>query len=956
MRNQKSNRSQAQIHSLERRKLLAATATITPLASATGAASAGLVVTLGPSNRILKTMSIYNGQEGNNGIQLTLGAAIVNLSDEYNQGEFASRFAGFDAAGRAIASIEHTIYAPTGWVQERSAFEFPADGGAARLITGLPALTQQTYDYAAALSANGGVLGAKPVGSTVQITRILNGSTSLLTFTNPSGEQIENVYEATMSDNGDFVLLVQHLQHGLRAIVGRNDVISSWIVSPNFYRWQTDNFADDLSCEMNGSFGAIVAEKKLFRFSLDNPTSTLSWVALPGRDYSYHGAGGTAVDLRPRGDSQFVAVVAETRSSSTLWLWNCDTELGVTGNGVVHIEAGPYYDPQWAGATASGRGMPIFFSSISSRQDGEFGLGVFFRSNNAVTLAPEHTQLLITGHLDDTPSPPPLADLANLVYVRDGSEFQLNPDALEVGTRWGAAYLDSDGETNGIISPGGVTFINDGDANLDYVYIDYYLSTDATLSGNDIMLRRDEFYGLYPFNGSSVTSTKVIGLTGYDSRSQIFLPTTPPPGFSPTGNYYLIAKVDPDNLIPEYDESNNVHAYPFRAIGMAQNRVRGTVRNSAGEGIPGKRVFLDANDNNALDIGELNTISDAAGRYELLLERTGSIHVSVVGTSVTPLEGQTVTFVGSGNVSTSDFYFYTVTGRVTTTAGAPAPGVQVYFDVSQNSRFEAGEPSSISDANGYYSIDIPDVRFGHVLINGSSYTPFNGYWFNVNSFGGRAFDFVVIFPPTNTSRLTGTVFSDANANGRMDIGEPGVAGRKIFADYNYNGRLDAGEASALTDTNGVYQLETRPQQVNLTLSVGDGESVSLPHGATSLWFTSVNGTQTAKPIGLKSDRNITGTIFLDTNRNGRLDAGENKLAGRTVFADYNFNGRLDVGEASALTDATGAYLLPTRATNVSLRLLLKPGESVSLPYGASSIWLSSVSGIITGKNIGVALS
>ncbi len=108
-------------------------------------------------------------------------------------------------------------------------------------------------------------------------------------------------------------------------------------------------------------------------------------------------------------------------------------------------------------------------------------------------------------------------------------------------------------------------------------------------------------------------------------------------------------------------------------------------------------------------------------------------------------------------------------------------------------------------------------------------------------------------------------------------------------------------------------------------------------------------------VGVVDGRNyrVSGSVFNDTNRNGRLDASETGPTGRTVFADYNFNGRFDADEPSTTTGPGGYYVLITRGTNVSVRLLLNAGETLSLPFGATSIWLPIITGDATGKNIGI---
>ncbi len=54
---------------------------------------------------------------------------------------------------------------------------------------------------------------------------------------------------------------------------------------------------------------------------------------------------------------------------------------------------------------------------------------------------------------------------------------------------------------------------------------------------------------------------------------------------------------------------------------------------------------------------------------------------------------------------------------------------------------------------------------------------------------------------------------------------------------------------------------------------------------------------------------ITGRVFTDSNRDGRLGSGETGLAGVTVFVDRNNNGVLDAGDTSAVSNSSGNYSL-----------------------------------------------
>lgn len=85
---------------------------------------------------------------------------------------------------------------------------------------------------------------------------------------------------------------------------------------------------------------------------------------------------------------------------------------------------------------------------------------------------------------------------------------------------------------------------------------------------------------------------------------------------------------------------------------------------------------------------------------------------------------------------------------------------------------------------------------------------------------------------------------------------------------------------------------------------------------------------------------INGTVFNDTNRNGRRDAGESGRANVTVFIDKNMNGRLDGGEASRVSGADGTYRFETVALGNTPLSIVRPANTTGTapPHGTHWIW------------------
>src|SRR5437867_2850753 len=58
--------------------------------------------------------------------------------------------------------------------------------------------------------------------------------------------------------------------------------------------------------------------------------------------------------------------------------------------------------------------------------------------------------------------------------------------------------------------------------------------------------------------------------------------------------------------------------------------------------------------------------------------------------------------------------------------------------------------------------------------------------------------------------ISGSDFSDLNANGLRDAGEPGLSGVTVFLDASNNGAFDAGETATTTDASGNYSFPGTP--------------------------------------------------------------------------------------------------------------------------------------------------
>lgn len=159
-----------------------------------------------------------------------------------------------------------------------------------------------------------------------------------------------------------------------------------------------------------------------------------------------------------------------------------------------------------------------------------------------------------------------------------------------------------------------------------------------------------------------------------------------------------------------------------------------------------------------------------------------------------------------------------------------------------------------------------------------------------------------------TSRITGTVWHDLNANGTRDEDEAGLEGWRVFADANSDGVFQWGEPVAWADADGAYAIEDLvPGEHTIISDSLDGWSRTA--GATTT-VTIVDTDDVAVPAFgyLAAPSEIRGMHWDDRNANGTRDAGEPGLAGWTMFLDLDGDRELDPGERSTLTGPDGAYV------------------------------------------------
>jgi hypothetical protein len=293
-------------------------------------------------------------------------------------------------------------------------------------------------------------------------------------------------------------------------------------------------------------------------------------------------------------------------------------------------------------------------------------------------------------------------------------------------------------------------------------------------------------------------------------------------------------------------------------------------------------------------------------------------------------------------------------------------GVVVYIDSNLNGVKDSTEKSATTDSSGNYtlsSLAAGSYRVRTVVPTGTTLiSPSAGYYSVTIVVGSTVTskNFAIKTNSTSgTGTISGTVFADANRNGSLNAGEAGLGGYVIFLDTNYNGVRDASEKSTTSAANGTYSLTgIAAGGYNVTI-VRNGATLVLP--SSGAWWTTVaaGAAVTGKNFAIASGTTtstgtISGTVFKDANRNGKLDSGEAGLAGYAIFLDTNFNGIRDASEKYTTSAANGTYSLTGIAAG-GYNLTIVLGSSTIISPSSKFWWTTVVAGAtVSGKNYAIA--
>jgi protocatechuate 3,4-dioxygenase beta subunit len=271
----------------------------------------------------------------------------------------------------------------------------------------------------------------------------------------------------------------------------------------------------------------------------------------------------------------------------------------------------------------------------------------------------------------------PTDRISGLVY----SDLNSNgiQDSNEPGLPGVTVFLD--GNSNGVLDPGEMSLTTDSSGNYSF----------TNLASGSYRVRERVPAGWVLTSGSSAVSV-------FGSGSTITGVTF--------GNFNIAAVLPPSN----------------RISGQVYNDLNFNGTPDSGEpGLSGLTVFLDSNNNGALDPGEMSTLTDASGNYRFTNLPVGTYRVreAVPASGVLTSANPTPIVLANGSISTgvtfgnfrlapanriSGQVFNDLNANGTKDPGEPGlPGVLVFLDGNNNAVLDPGEISTLTDANGNYS-------------------------------------------------------------------------------------------------------------------------------------------------------------------------------------------------------------------------------------------------------------
>ena len=419
-------------------------------------------------------------------------------------------------------------------------------------------------------------------------------------------------------------------------------------------------------------------------------------------------------------------------------------------------------------------------------------------------------------------------------------------------------------------------------------------------------------------------------------------------GVKPTSDITLKSQFYSQPLVPNEPFYSVINTWQIGTVsGTLFNDTNSNGTLDASESpVSARKVYIDANNNGSLDSTEPSATSDSTGKYTLTY-RTGQTPAgtytlrqvlpsdwtqttSARSITIASLKNESGVNLGSKQVVVSTIGSLSGTIWSDTNAnGLIDPtetrlsGCLIYLDNNNNNTFDAGEPSATSGTDGKYVISIDTLGAAQeskplraVLPTYFEPTAPSTLSYNSAVLPGVVQDTFHFGMRPLTGSVSGTITSDANNNGIVDVGETVLSGVTVYIDTNNNAVLDAGEITAVSNASGAYTLtysldKIAPGNYSLREVLPAGAIQTIPVDTFRTMTVAAYAFDTGFDFALYQTAilpgGFSGVLWSDTNANSIIDNTEPTLDGRVVYIDTNTNNSLDIGELSTTTAANGSY-------------------------------------------------
>lgn len=269
-------------------------------------------------------------------------------------------------------------------------------------------------------------------------------------------------------------------------------------------------------------------------------------------------------------------------------------------------------------------------------------------------------------------------------------------------------------------------------------------------------------------------------------------------------------------------------------------------------------------------------------------------------------------------------------------------GWTIYVDTNNNDKFDQNEPNSITNANGYYSINnvpVPSIDSLREVMKGGweATKPENGEW-NLWTWSGTN-NLNFHNKKVGDGMISGYKFNDANANGEWNNGEPPLQGWRIYVDQNKNGQFENTEPNDITDPNGFYEITglNAPAEYTVAEVMQTGWNQTLPGGEGTYLIS----TEPNTPVENINFGNTTQPVITEVTISGRVTTYDGfGLEGVKISLGYGFE-FFDV-----YTDENGNYQAQVAIGSDIMIIPSKEGWRMSISAFIPNISRDHYSGFI----------